>query len=1065
MHGGMAGCNRLAKWGQITMMIDRAASGGARSIAQREVSAGALRRGSRIARLLAGTALAGASMAFSTGAQAQCASTTCTVASEADLRTAVAYANANANTTINLTSSVTLTTGDLPALQGTGTTVNGNGNTLNGGNIFRGLFVYSGTTRVENLTIENAVAQGGNSGNRAGGGAGLGGALFVNSGATVTVSNVALQGNRAAGGSSGGGASGGGGGMGGNGAVVAGGGGGLGGGANGGTSGGGNGAGGIAAGQASGGSGASGGTGGTGGGGGGGGAGGGTAAGGGGGIGGANASGNSGGAGGFGGGAGGPSGTGSGGSGGFGGGGGGAAGSFGGAGGFGGGGGAGGVGAPGGFGGGGGVSSLLPGGGGGGAGMGGAVFVVEGGNLVFEGALNVAGGNVAGGNGTNLGGNGSAFGSGLFLQGNGTLTFRPGAGSTQTIADVIADQTGSGGTGINNFATGGPTCTVGVGCGTYSGAGSWKLTKDGVGTLVLAAANTYSGATTVNAGTLAIAPGGSIVSAATVNSGGTFIVNGTSAAVTVNGGGTLGGSGTVGNTAINGGTLAPGNSIGTLTVQGSLVLTAASSYLVEVSPTNADRTNVTGTATLGGTVQAVFAPGSYVVRSYTILHADGGLGGTTFGGLTTTNLSNFNASLSYTATDVMLSLTAALGVGTPGLSGNQQGVAGAINGFFNAGGALPPNFVSIFGLTGVNLANALTLLSGEVATGAQRGAFQLNNQFLDMMLDPFVDGRVGGAGGQAIGFAPEREEMPDEIALAYAKVTKIPVYKAPVYAPTFEQRWSVWGAGYGGTNKTSGDPLVVGSHDLTARTAGFAAGLDYSVAPGTVVGFALAGGGTNWGLANGLGTGKSDAFQAGLYGSTRWGALYVAAALAYAWHDVSTDRFAFAGNHLTASFDAQSIAGRVEAGYRMGSSVAAIIPYAAVQAQNFRTPSYVESDVNLGGFGLGYNSRNGTATRSELGARADQLFALNPTAVLALRGRLAWAHDWVSDPSLAAGFQTLPGTSFIVNGATPAKDLALVSAGAELRLANGVTLSGKFDGEFAEHSTTYAGTGTIRYTW
>jgi outer membrane autotransporter protein len=150
---------------------------------------------------------------------------------------------------------------------------------------------------------------------------------------------------------------------------------------------------------------------------------------------------------------------------------------------------------------------------------------------------------------------------------------------------------------------------------------------------------------------------------------------------------------------------------------------------------------------------------------------------------------------------------------------------------------------------------------------------------------------------------------------------------------------------------------------------------------------------------------------------------------------------------------------------RAGSSIAAIIPYAAVQAQNFRTPSYVKSDLNAGGFGLAYNSRNGTATRSELGARADHLFALNPTAILALRGRLAWAHDWVSDPTLAAGFQTLPGASFIVNGATPAKDLALVSAGAELRLADGVTLSGKFDGEFAEHSTTYAGTGTIRYTW
>jgi len=41
----------------------------------------------------------------------------------------------------------------------------------------------------------------------------------------------------------------------------------------------------------------------------------------------------------------------------------------------------------------------------------------------------------------------------------------------------------------------------------------------------------------------------------------------------------------------------------------------------------------------------------------------------------------------------------------------------------------------------------------------------------------------------------------------------------------------------------------------------------------------------------------------------------------------------------------------------------------------------------------------------------------------------------------------------------------LTSAGAELRLANGVVLLAKFDGEFASHSSTYAGTGTVRYAW
>ena len=128
-------------------------------------------------------------------------------------------------------------------------------------------------------------------------------------------------------------------------------------------------------------------------------------------------------------------------------------------------------------------------------------------------------------------------------------------------------------------------------------------------------------------------------------------------------------------------------------------------------------------------------------------------------------------------------------------------------------------------------------------------------------------------------------------------------------------------------------------------------------------------------------------------------------------------------------------------------------------------PSFNETDVTGGGFALSYNGHTATDTRSELGARFDHAAWVSSNAALTLRGRLAWAHDWITDSTLMPVFQVLPGSSFIVNGAAPAENSALVSAGAELRLANGVTLLGKFDGDFASHSQTYAGTGTLRYTW
>jgi autotransporter-associated beta strand protein len=651
-----------------------------------------------------------------------------------------------------------------------------------------------------------------------------------------------------------------------------------------------------------------------------------------------------------------------------------------------------------------------------------------------------------------LSGNGSiANSSGLILSGAGATFDISSSSGNRTIRDLS-------GVAGSTIQLGANSLTVGTANSTsFAGAidGSGGLVKQGIGALQLAGTNTYTGATTVNAGTL--------------------IVNGSiaSSAVTVNAGAMLAGTGTVGATTImNGGTFAPGNSPGTMTVQGNLAFQSGAIYLVQVTSSLASSANVTagGSATLAGTVNAAFASGSYVTRNYTILSAAGGLGGTTFNALTTSNLpTGFTGNLSYSATDVILNLTATLGqpsgpsaLGTSRLSINQKNVANSLNNFFNSGGALPPNFVTIFGLTGGNLGNALTALSGEPATGAQQAAFQLGNQFLGLMLDPFVDGRSGGggAGGPALGFAPEQEALP-EVALAYSKVLKAPAMPAA----TFDQRWTAWGGAYGGGNKTSGDPAVLGSHDLTATTAGFAGGLDYRLTPNSVVGFALAGGGTNWSLAQGLGGGRSDAFQAGVYGATRWGAAYLAGAFAFTNHWMSTDRLSFSADHLTASFNAQSYGGRVEGGYRFATWYGGVTPYAAIQAQSFHTPGYNEVDGSGLGFALAYNARTGTDTRSELGARFDRVLALYSNAVLALRGRLAWAHDWVSDPTLAALFQTLPGASFVVNGATPVKDSALVSAAAEYRIANGVTLLAKFDGEFASRSTIYAGTGTVRYAW
>jgi autotransporter-associated beta strand protein len=671
----------------------------------------------------------------------------------------------------------------------------------------------------------------------------------------------------------------------------------------------------------------------------------------------------------------------------------------------------------------------------------------------FSGALSGAGGLTKEGAGILTLSGASGYGGATLIE-EGTLR----AGAANIFARASAFTVASGGTlDLNGFnqtigSLGGAgavtlgTATLNAGAngastsfsGNISGAGG--LDKVGAGTLILSGVNTYTGPTTVSGGVLFVASTGSIANSTAI----------------INNGGMLSGDGVVGAATVrNGGILAPDppGGPGAITITGNLILQSGAIFLVQ----NNSSANVGGSATLtGASVQVVSSSVIPTTRSFDILRAAGGFGGTTFTSVTT-NMPWFAGTLGYSPTGINLTFDATLGAGTA-LNGNQQNVAGAINTFYNNGGTLPANFNTVFGLNSTNLPGALSQLDGEAATGAERSAFQLTTAFLGLMLDPFVGGRAGSVGGPANAFAPEEQtSLPPDIARAYASVL-------PASAkPSFDQRWTAWGSAFGGSNIANGN-AAAGSNNITANAYGFAGGMDYHLSPTTVVGFALAGAGTNWGLANALGNGRSDAIQVGGYGVTWFGPAYLAGALAFTNHWFNISRSAL-GDQLNATFSGLSYGARLEGGYRYSTiSTVGVTPYGAVQFQDFRTPAYSENDAAGGGFGLSYNAMNATDVRTELGARFDGP-ALLLGKPLILYGRLAWAHDFVSNPSLSAAFETLPGSSFTVNGAPIPHNSALTTAGAQLYLTPRWTLLAKFDGEFANGSQTYAGSGTLRYAW
>jgi uncharacterized protein with beta-barrel porin domain len=356
----------------------------------------------------------------------------------------------------------------------------------------------------------------------------------------------------------------------------------------------------------------------------------------------------------------------------------------------------------------------------------------------------------------------------------------------------------------------------------------------------------------------------------------------------------------------------------------------------------------------------------------------------------------------------------------------------------------------------------LSQASGELGTGSQQTTFQAMGQFMGLLTDPFT-GRTGGASSMpgatgyaddALGYANKRD--------AYAMFTKAPLAK--VYDP----RWSVWAAGYGGSQSTSGN-TAAGSNDTSSSVYGTAVGADYLLSPNTIAGFSLAGGGTNFSVANG-GSGHADLFQAGAYVRHTQGPAYVSAALAYGWQDITTNRtVTIAGiDQLRAEFNANAYSGRVEGGYRFVAPLiggVGITPYAAGQFTTFDLPAYAESVVSgTPAFALAYAAKSVTDARSELGIRTDKSFAVS-NGILTLRGRLAWAHDFDPGRSIGATFQALPGASFVVNGAAQASDSALTTASAEMKWMNGWSAAATFEGEFSDVTRSYAGKGVVRYTW
>ena len=336
--------------------------------------------------------------------------------------------------------------------------------------------------------------------------------------------------------------------------------------------------------------------------------------------------------------------------------------------------------------------------------------------------------------------------------------------------------------------------------------------------------------------------------------------------------------------------------------------------------------SLTASAGATTTFNANVSNTSYVEQSATV-NLSAGTNAIQFSG---TSLSGNPAASELMIDDVSLLLLSASALSPllpPGAPANAVNVAAAID---STSGALPTGFenVNLFNLSGPSLVNALEQLDGENATGAERGAFDLMNEFLGLMLDPFVYGRGGFAtGGQPLGFAPDQQtSLPPDIALAYAGVAQ--------GAAAANLRAALDRVGARASAAAPRPTAIRLSDQITSRRAPTAMRPAWIITTRpTRCSASRSPAAAPIGISRkALGTGRSDAFLAGVYGVTHEGPAYLAAALAFANNWFTTNRTAL-GDQLTASFQGQSYSARLEGGYRFAVPVyhgpSGVTPYAA----------------------------------------------------------------------------------------------------------------------------------------
>ena len=499
---------------------------------------------------------------------------------------------------------------------------------------------------------------------------------------------------------------------------------------------------------------------------------------------------------------------------------------------------------------------------------------------------------------------------------------------------------------------------------------------------------------------------------------------------------TLGGTGTIFAPVEVSGTLAPGNSIGTITI-GSLTFNPGSQVIIEVaSSSSSDVILVNGNAALSGTTLRVVPTDenslSYGDR-HTILVASGGISGQ-FDAIEVPQqfrgrlLNSGNTGTLLLAPDTYTRVAT-----TP----NERSAATALDSFIPAtSGDRLAISIALDSLTEEEYPNAFEQVSPAIYANLPLILVEqaYNQAQLISQRLGFVRAGVGG-GFQFAGVAEPELRYDRNGKSVIDPKTLIPLPQEAAVA-----NWNAWVMGTGQFSNSNGWAGVPSGRN---NAGGFLAGVDYQWTDEFATGVF---GGFQYNQANYTGGGfaKGSGVTFGVYGTysndTGW---YADGVIGGGYTAFQTRRTITFGT-IDRSTDADPGAGQFNISLNLGKDWTAgnlrFGPVAGLQYTYASTSSFTEQGADS--LDLAVSSFGTNSLRSTLGARAAYLWDLNEKLTLVPELRALWMHEFLnSGETLSTSLDGGRGASFDYETGSTYADSLFAGAGLGLKIGNQITAS------------------------